>query len=110
MQGKKQSLTNIFFFLQGIKSDSEPKDIIADILLMRANLYGLGSDLKIKSFFTFKRCFGINFVILLTWIRIHQILWIRIHIPAIICWEPDKVPYTGRPVEHGRVFLVPCIE
>ena len=29
---------------------------------------------------TFKRWLEINLVMLLTWIRIHQILWIRIHI------------------------------
>ena len=38
--------------------------------LMRANLSGLGSDLKIMFFFfIFKICFEINLVILLTWIR-----------------------------------------
>ena len=40
-----------FFSQEIIFFKSEPKDIIADILLMRAKLYCLGSDLKIKSFF-----------------------------------------------------------
>ena len=39
-------------------------------LLMRANLYGLGSDFIIF-FFTFKSHLEINLVIKLTWIRIH---------------------------------------
>ena len=46
IKGKKQSLTNknLFFFSQEIIFiKSEPKDIIANILL----LLGLGSDLKI---------------------------------------------------------------
>ena len=41
-----------------------------------ANIYGLGTDLKIFFFSTFKRWVEFNFVILLPWIRIriHQIL------------------------------------
>ena len=54
---------------------------------------GLGSNLKL-SFFTFKRGFGINLVILLTWPRIYQILWIRIHI-------------IGTTFKHR--FYMPCV-
>ena len=47
MKVKKQSLTNqnpFFFLHMKLYFMSEPKDIIAEILLMRANLKGLGSD------------------------------------------------------------------
>ena len=47
--------------------------------LMRANLYGLASDLM---FFTFIRCFEINLVFLLAWTRIQSI---RINITALNC-------------------------
>ena len=62
---------------------------------MRANLFGLGSDLKIKSYFDCKRCLENNLLISLTWIRIriHQILWIRIliRIQSIRIHIPDCV-------------------
>ena len=47
-----------------------------------AYLIGLGRDLKIFFFFTFKRLFEIKLVILMSWIRIRirndQISWINI--------------------------------
>ena len=50
-----------------------------------ANLEGLGTELKLNFFSsTFIRWVEIHLVILLNWIfirlRIHQILWIRIHV------------------------------
>ena len=45
IQGKKFKI---------FKPEPEKEDIIADILLMLANLYGLGSALEIKWFFTAK--------------------------------------------------------
>ena len=105
---KNKSLTNLFSLfcrnrnmknalpiIQGkkfiiFKPEPEKEDIIADILLMRANLYGLGSALEIKWFFLLlkiKRCFEKYF--LSTWIRIWaririgQILWIQMHIPSM---------------------------
>ena len=54
-------------------------------------LKGLGLDMKL--FFFIKRWIEINLVMLLTWIRnrIHQILWIRIHI-TVFFLSMEKSP------------------
>ena len=78
--GEKQSFTNknTSFFPQ-------------EITFFKAISNGLGTDLF--SFFTFNRCCEIiDLVILITWIRIHQILLIRIqsiriHITGYSDWH-----------------------
>ena len=79
MKGRAELNQLSFFSLEMIFFKSEPKIVVA-------NPEGLGTELK-KNFITLK--VGLNqFVILLTWIRTHPILWIwiriqsmRIHIP-----------------------------
>jgi len=51
--GKQEECTLDYTGNKFIIFKSEKEDIIADILLMRANLRGLDSDLKIKRLFYF---------------------------------------------------------
>ena len=71
MKWKERVLQTFFFF--------------AGIIFFKSELKNLSFRYRIERNFysTFKRWAEIKFMILLTWIRIYQILWIRIHIQSM---------------------------